>query len=132
MLLFIPIILAMRLQADESSDGKAIEAVIAALSDPPQPKPGVTISKEPWGEATFLLPDQFPSQILQLPRPRIVFRSIRFIESNGARAEAYFIREVFKQTETKSLVFELDRVGSEWKVVSMRIKGAINLPSPLP
>jgi hypothetical protein len=81
--------------AGEEADRVSIEHAIAALNDHPK----VTISHEPWGEAT-----------INLMSPGILIATIRFITQNVALADG--------TAQTTPLLFVMKREGENWKIAS--------------
>jgi hypothetical protein len=84
--------------ADEEADRVSIEHAITALSD----HPNVTISHEPWGEAT-----------INLMSPGILIATIRFITPDVALADG--------TTHTIPLLFVMKREGENWKIASVYV-----------
>ena len=149
---FLGILLAAYIAfADEQSDRKSIERVLAALNTVPLRSglftvdadgitvllkpldvkrgatPTVTISKEPWGEATIQWPDSLSAGRAEIPR--IAGRAIRFITPDAALADAVRTFGNGTQTKSKPLLFVLKRVGSEWKIATIRELAEDNLDS---
>ena len=91
---------------------------------PTSPSPGaltVTISKEPWGEATIGWPNQFPTVQFEMLNPRIAGKAIRFITPDVAIADGAWTYTEGSETQIKSLFFVLKKVGGDWKIASMRV-----------
>ena len=116
--------------ADEAADRQAIRAVVKALNDVPRPtglftpgadradlltellqyKPKVIISHEPWGEIAAIRPGT----------PTITERSIRFITSDFALADAAWVNRNPGEAQTRPLLLLMKRVDSTWKIISLR------------
>ena len=86
-------------------------------------RPAVTISHEPWGEATIALPEMpsFPFQILN---PRIVPRTIRFITPDVALADGTWTYEDSGTALQKPLLFVMKKEGTAWRIASLRLLAA--------
>lgn len=106
--------------ADEATDRLAItRAIIAgnftadaaaepgtrAILYPPPVSPIVTISHEPWGEATFTLPPTPPA---------LVVRSIRLLTPDVALADV--------DAANRSLLFVMKKTVEGWKIASVSLK----------
>ena len=135
--LCLPLFLATCVLADETADRAAIERTIAGLNELPRraalftadanglselerlPKaapdpPTVTISHEPWGEATLHLPG--------VGIPRIVGGGIRFITPDVALAEATWIYSNGTATaQTAPLLLVMKKEGENWKIAALRV-----------
>ena len=80
--------------------------------------PTVTVSHEPWGEATIDL--RGPG--VEIVDPKIVSRAIRFITPEVALADgASTYREDGIDVETTPLLFVMKKEGDRWKVASIRV-----------
>jgi hypothetical protein len=148
--LCLPFLVAVCACAAESDDRAAIARTIGALNQFPQPadlftadsdarsvldrlwkgkrpsyrvrrSPTVTISHEPWGEATIGFP-------LELENPRIVVGAIRLLSSDEALAAASFVYHTTigettprVTTEITPLLFVMKKTGAEWKIESIRL-----------
>ena len=116
--------------ADEATDRLAITRAIAegnftaeAAAEPgirvilypplvPPAPPIVTISHEPWGEATFTIPP------MPHTPPVLVARAIRFLTPDVALADVDF--------SNQSLLFVMKKTAEGWKIASLSIKpGAV-------
>ena len=128
-ILFLPLFLAIALQADEAKDRAAINKVIAALNNPseraklftkdadsavnfarlidlyrlPAPSPGVVVGmNETWTQLTV---------------PRVVSERIRFATQNVATADgASTIDGAITLARHAPLLFVMRREGSEWRI----------------
>lgn len=133
--------------ADEPADRVAIDRTIAALNEVPSPgrlytadadvsgvleqlrkgkrptyrpvssAPSVTISHEPWREATINLPGA-PWEIVN---PRIGSGSLRFITPDVAMVDGTFTYQDGGTTQTTPLLFVVKKEGSNWRIVSLRV-----------
>jgi hypothetical protein len=151
-LVWLPLILAASLCADEGTDRASIGRVIALLNQSPQPSGvfadkadasaldqlwsgkrrvveqslTVTISHQPWGEATF-----GPGPSEETVNPRISGGEVRFITADVALADGTFTytgeRGVVQSTP---LVFVLKKDGDSWKIASVRIAQPLGAPQP--
>jgi len=88
-------------------------------------QPTVTISHEPWGEATINFPEMtsFPVEILN---PRIVRRTIQFITPDVAMAEGTWTYESNGSALQKALLFVMKKEGATWRIASLRLLAAQN------
>ena len=79
--------------------------------------PTVTISHEPWGEATIgvTMP---PGEIVN---PRIEVRSIRFLTADVALADAACVYRTASGTRARPLLFVMRKEGDAWKIASLRL-----------
>jgi hypothetical protein len=144
-ILCLPLLFASCALADEASDRAAIGRVIASLNERPSRAgsvgespvataelnrllilgisrvqasglPTVTISHEPWGEATL----NFPG-ISTLPATAgIVAGAMRFLTPEVALVEAEWKSEEVT-TVPKPLLFVMKKVGEDWKIASARV-----------
>ena len=77
----------------------------------------VTISHEPWGEATF----DFPVA-LHILKPRIVCGAIRLITADVALAEGTWSDRNFgAPIQTIPLLFVMKKEGDAWKIAALRM-----------
>ncbi len=90
--------------------------------------PTVTISHDPWGEATInfpgmppLPPAGFYPWINLWIYPRIVSGAIRFITPDVALAEGAWIYQDGAATQTIPLLFVMKKEGDNWKIASLRV-----------
>ena len=133
-LLWLPLIFAASLWADEAADRAEIGRTVSALNVVP-PRAGlftadseapavlatlgggggltVTISHEPWGEAT-IGPASGPAS-----NPIISIAKIRFITPDVALVDAAATHAGGK--DATPLVFVLKKEGDSWKIASARI-----------
>jgi hypothetical protein len=88
------------------------------------PVPTVTISHEPWGEATINFPGTQPPLALEILNPRIVCRVIRFIMPDVALADGAWTYVGRDATMEKPLLFVMRREGNTWRIASLRILAA--------
>jgi hypothetical protein len=80
--------------------------------------PTVTISHEPWGEATI----NFPNMVVEILNPNIVSRTMRFVTTDVALADgACIYREDGADVQTTPLLFVMKRDGDQWKIASVRV-----------
>ncbi len=84
--------------------------------------PTVTISHDPWGEATINFPDMDGMPRLVMLNPRIVGGNVRFITLDVALADGSFEYEDGSVTaQTTPISFVMKKQGVHWKIASMRI-----------
>jgi hypothetical protein len=90
--------------------------------------PSVTISHDPWGEASInfpgmppLPPADFYPWINLLINPRIVGGAIRFITPDVALVEGGWIQQDSAGTQTIPLFFVMKKEGDNWKIASLRV-----------
>ena len=77
-------------------------------------KPTVTISHEPWGEATFNLPMTVTPDLLA----QIVVVEIRFVTADVALVEGGWEHD--DAHLRRPVLFVMKRVGNDWKIASAR------------
>jgi hypothetical protein len=86
--------------------------------------PTVTISKEPWGEATITFPgfSSFPEVSAHpIPIPKITSGAIRYITPDVALVEGTWTSEGDGvATRTVPLLFVMKREADKWKIASIR------------
>ena len=144
-ILFLPLFLAIALQADEAQDRAAIDKMIAALNDPAKranlfmkdadsainfdrlidlhrltaPSPGVVIGmNETW---------------TQLTAPRVVSERIRFVTQDVATVDgASTIDGAITLARRVPLLFVLKKVGAEWRISAVRVLAAEAVTAPRP
>ena len=144
-ILFLPLFLAIALQADEAQDRAAIDKMIAALNDPakranlfmkdadsainfdrlidlhrlPAPSPGVVIGmNETW---------------TQLTAPRVVSERIRFVTQDVATVDgASTIDGAITLARRVPLLFVLKKVGAEWRISAVRVLAGEAVTAPRP
>jgi hypothetical protein len=145
-LLPVSFLLAASVWADESADRVAIDRTIAALNEVPlhaalftgdgdaaavleqlrkgitpmyrpRSSPSVTISHEPWREATIHL----PAPANEVINPRIASGSVRFITPDVALVDGSFTNRDGSGTQTKALLFVLRKQADGWKIASLRV-----------
>jgi hypothetical protein len=134
-LFWVPLLLGVSLWGDEAADRAQIASVIAALNQTPLNQapelarlftadsdgasalaeisrltPVVTISHEPWGEATWGFAGA---------RLRITNLAIRFITPEVALADGTASRPDGK--DSTSLLFVMKKEGDGWKIASIRL-----------
>jgi hypothetical protein len=88
--------------------------------------PTVTISKEPWGEATINFPGLSTSlevSAYPIPTPKITSGAIRFITADVAIVEGTWTSDGVA-TRTVPLLFVMKREGDKWKIASIRALAA--------
>jgi hypothetical protein len=143
--LVLPLLLSVvSAQANETDDRKAIANAIAALNQPQQltpitkplldqllkgrkvtlgtgsGSPTVTISHEPWGEATL----DFP-QVPQIVNPRIDGGEAQFLTPFRVQVYGTFTYlEDGKPPEVVPLLFVLRRDSAIWRIVEARTLAA--------
>ena len=82
------------------------------------PSPSVTISHEPWGEATIHLSG--PAR--EVVNPRIVSHNIRFITPDVALIDgACSYQEDGAPPQTTPLLFVAKKEAGRWKIASLRV-----------
>lgn len=87
----------------------------------PAATPSVTISHEPWGEATINLPGTPPAAVPETVDSRIESRSIRFVAPDVALAEGVCLFEENGATvHTDRLLFVMKKESDGWKIASVR------------
>ena len=113
--------------ADGSADLDRLQAVkwtslrIIKPSEPLVSRPTVTISHEPWGEATINFPGMVSFGTVELLNPRIACRAIRFITPEVALADGdWTYRDEGGKTQTVPLLFVMKKAGETWKIASLR------------
>jgi len=84
-------------------------------------QPTVTISKEPWGEATVNFPGTVSLPPLNILNPRIVSGAIRFITPDVALAEGAWIYDDGVVMRSVPLLFVMKREADAWKIASLRV-----------
>ena len=93
-------------------------------SQAPVDHPTVTISKEPWGEATINFPGLGPFPPLELFKPRIISGAIRFITPDVALADGLWIGSGESGSiQTRPLLFVMKREEGAWKIAAIRATG---------
>ncbi|MCU1258458.1 MAG: hypothetical protein JWO80_1343 [Bryobacterales bacterium] len=90
------------------------------VSLPRTDHPSVTISHEPWGEATIALAPMSPPA-LEILNPRIVSSTIRFITPNVALADGEWTYKDGATTQSTPLLFVMKKEGDSWKIASLRV-----------
>jgi len=84
--------------------------------------PTVTISHEPWGEASIDFPGARTLPPLEMANPRIVSRSVRFVTPDVALVEGACVYDGDDHgPQTTPLVFVMKKEGDEWKIASLRV-----------
>ena len=147
-LLLLPLLFTLQAPAEEITDRAAIAGVIAALNQIPlRPElftadsdapavirellrgvvivnrdqvPTVTISHEPWGEATLNFPPQnsLPSEMLH---PRFVPGVINFTTPHAALARGSCVYLNESPVRTTPLAFVMKKQGNVWKIASLLV-----------
>jgi hypothetical protein len=94
-------------------------------SSPGPGGPGVTISREPWGEATINFPDFSGLEALNIPitfRPRIMSGAIRFVTPEVALTDGIWTYvDDGGWAETIPVLLVMKKEGADWKVASVRV-----------
>jgi hypothetical protein len=88
---------------------------------PPSGHPTVTISHEPWGEATIGVPGGWSLPPIEMLNPRIEGRSTRFITPDVALADAVCTYREAGTAQTTSLLLVMKREGNDWRIASLRV-----------
>jgi hypothetical protein len=85
--------------------------------------PTVTISHDPWGEATINFPGPAMPSFPQTPilNPRIVSGAIRFITSDVALVEGAWNYDGGPWTRSVPLLFVMKKEGDAWRIASLRV-----------
>jgi hypothetical protein len=83
--------------------------------------PTVTISHEPWGEATINFPGRRHFFPIEIVNPRIESRTIRFITTDVALADAACTYQEDGTTRTTPLLLVMKKEGNDWKIASLRV-----------
>ncbi len=90
--------------------------------------PTVTISSEPFGEATIqfpgvqVLPGLSSNSAMEVLNPRIASSTIRFITPEVALADGtWTYRDTSGATQTIPLLFVMKKEGEDWKIASLRV-----------
>jgi len=96
-------------------------AELARLLKAPADPPTVTISHEPFGEATINFPAVTP--------PRFSVRAIRFVTPDVALADG---GGAYSDTQTVPVLFIMKREDGVWKIASLRRLAAVAPPAPVP
>ena len=82
----------------------------------------MTISHEPWGEATINFASMGGMPRMEMLNPRIVGSNIRFITLDVALADGAFTYEDGRAAaQTTPILFVMKKQGADWKIVSIRI-----------
>jgi hypothetical protein len=132
-LLWLPLLLAIAAAGEETADRAQIAQVIATLNQapelarlftadfdgskvPPEFLRGtatVTISHEPWGEATWGFAGS---------RPRITSGQVRFLTPEIALVDGAVERSGAK--ESVPILFVMKKEGDSWRIASLRLLAA--------
>jgi len=111
----------------------AVRGVILGMSGNPAPAPRidgptVTISSEPFGEATInlpgvtVLPGLSSTSTAQVLNPRITSGATRFISPDVALADGtWTYKDNGGATQTIPLLFVMKKEGDDWKIASLRV-----------
>ena len=85
----------------------------------------MTISHEPWGEATIDLPGVASLATFEIPitlQPRIVNGAIRFITPDAALTDRVWTYEDGSgATQATPILFVMKKEGDNWKIASLRV-----------
>jgi hypothetical protein len=81
----------------------------------------VTISHEPFGEATINLPGATSLPAMEVLNPRIASGSVRFLTPDVALAEGAWTYTSQGATQTIPLLFVMKKEGDAWKIASLRL-----------
>lgn len=82
----------------------------------------VTISHEPWGEATINIPLARPMPSVKRANPRVVSRSVRFLTPEVALAEARWVYDFEEPGQQRTrLLLVMKKEGNDWKIASLRV-----------
>jgi hypothetical protein len=93
-----------------------------AAPSPAADHPTVTISHEPWGEASISFPGVRALPPMEMTNPRIVSRSVRFVTPDVALADGARVYDAGDNSpQTTPLVFVMKKEGDEWKIASLRV-----------
>lgn len=92
-----------------------------AEPSPPADSPTVTISKDPWGEATINFPGTASLPPANILAPRIASGYIRFITPDVALADGAWIYDDGVVMRSVPLLFVMKREGNNWKIASLRV-----------
>jgi hypothetical protein len=82
-------------------------------------RPSVTISHEPWGEATLNFPGIGLTPTLEILNPRIEANAVHFTGDDAALADAAWTYREDGSTQTTPLLFVLRREGLVWKIAAV-------------
>lgn len=88
---------------------------------PPSGHPTVTISHEPWGEATINFPGRRHLLPIEIVNPRIESRTTRFITPDVALVDAACTFQEDRTTQTTPLLLVMKKEGDDWKIASLRV-----------
>jgi len=104
--------------ADVTESPAAARETMAVLMAAPPPRdsarPSVTISHEPWGEATLNFPAVEPVGY------RVVAGAMRFLTPDVALVDAYTTRTDATFLH-RPILFVMKKVGNDWKIASARL-----------
>jgi len=143
-LLWLPLLLAVSLWGEETADRAQIASVIATLNQAPElarlftadsdgsralaevlrSTPTVTISHEPWGEATWGFSGS---------RPRITSGQVRFLTPDVALIDGSAVDGAASRPDGKDsapLLFVMKKEGDSWKIASIRLLSTRLLSAP--
>jgi hypothetical protein len=91
-------------------------------SSPQADGPTVTISHEPWGEATITFPGVTSLQTLEILNPRIANRAVRFITPDVALADGDWTYDDSSGSKrTVPILFVMKKEGDDWKIASLHV-----------
>ena len=140
-------LLCAAVSAEEVSDRSAIVRTIAALNILPQPSgiftagtdaglvidelskgrriavgPTLTISHEPWGEATLNIPGMGTISAAEIRNPRIESGNIRFIAADVALVDGTWTLGDSAGDESAPLLFVMKKEDTVWKIAAVIVK----------
>ena len=87
----------------------------------PSDHPTVTISHEPWGEATINFQGRRHLLPIEIVNPRIESRTTRFITPGVALVDAAFTYQEDGTAQTTPLLLVMKKEGDDWKIASLRV-----------
>jgi len=79
-------------------------------------RPNVTISHEPWGEATISM----PTMPVEVVNPKIVSQVIRLITPDVALVDGASVYDSDTGSESTPLLFVMKKVGERWMIAACR------------
>lgn len=92
--------------------------ILRPRGDPPLPT--VTISHEPWGEATINFP-LMASPTLEILNPRITGGAVTFITPDVALCDGTWTYNDGSALQTIPLLLVMKKEGADWKIASLRM-----------
>jgi len=84
------------------------------------PKPTVTISHEPWGEATIDFP-AMANPTMDIVNPRIAGGPVTFITPESALVDGTWTYNDGSMLQTIPMFFVMKKEGADWKIASLRV-----------